>query len=155
VTGVRVRRARPEDIEAVVRLRCELWPDASTDEHAAEAAEVLAGNAPGIMPLEILVAETAQGEIAGFIEVGLRSHADGCDPARPVGYVEGWIVEARHRRRGIGALLVAAAEEWARDHGCAEMASDTWIDNQTSIDVHQALGFEIVDRCVNFRKALN
>jgi aminoglycoside 6'-N-acetyltransferase I len=34
------------------------------------------------------------------------------------------------------------------------MASDTWIDDETSIDAHQALGFEIVDRCVHFRKPL-
>jgi aminoglycoside 6'-N-acetyltransferase I len=34
------------------------------------------------------------------------------------------------------------------------MASDTWIDDETSIQTHQALGFSIVDRCVNFRKSL-
>jgi aminoglycoside 6'-N-acetyltransferase I len=34
------------------------------------------------------------------------------------------------------------------------MASDTWIDDEMSIDAHQALGFEIVDRCIHFRKQL-
>ena len=47
-----------------------------------------------------------------------------------------------------------AAEEWARAHGCLEMASDTWIDNEESQRAHEALGFEVVDRCVNFRRAL-
>src|SRR4051794_25577460 len=46
------------------------------------------------------------------------------------------------------------AEDWARSHGCVEMASDTWIDNELSKSCHEALGFEIVDRCVHCRKAL-
>jgi len=49
---------------------------------------------------------------------------------------------------------MAAAEEWARAQGCAEIASDTWIDNVLSQRAHDALGFEIVDRCVNYRKRL-
>jgi aminoglycoside 6'-N-acetyltransferase I len=47
-----------------------------------------------------------------------------------------------------------SAEAWARKQGCLEMASDTWIDDESSISTHQALGFEVVDRCVHFRKAL-
>jgi len=34
------------------------------------------------------------------------------------------------------------------------MASDTWIDNEASQRAHEALAFEVVDRCVHFRKAL-
>jgi aminoglycoside 6'-N-acetyltransferase I len=88
------------------------------------------------------------------VEAGLRSHADGCDESHEVGYIEGWFVAQNWRARGIGRKLVAAAEDWARVHGCTEMASDTWIDNQTSQLAHQALGYEVVDRCVNYRKSL-
>lgn len=65
--------------------------------------------------------------MTGFLEVGLRSHADGCDPAQPVGFVEGWFVEEACRNRGIGRALMRAAEDWARGQGCVEMASDTRI----------------------------
>jgi aminoglycoside 6'-N-acetyltransferase I len=34
------------------------------------------------------------------------------------------------------------------------MASDTWIDNELSQSCHEALGFEVVDRCVHYRKGL-
>jgi aminoglycoside 6'-N-acetyltransferase I len=47
-----------------------------------------------------------------------------------------------------------AAEEWSRQHGCIEMASDTWIDHKLSEEAHKALSFEIVDRCIHFRKPL-
>jgi hypothetical protein len=32
------------------------------------------------------------------------------------------------------------------------MASDTWIDHTLSQRVHEAVGFEVVDRCVHIRK---
>jgi aminoglycoside 6'-N-acetyltransferase I len=83
-----------------------------------------------------------------------RAHADGCDTRHPVGFVEGWYVESSHRDSGVGRPLMRAAEEWARSQGCHELASDTWIDHESSQRAHEALGFEVVDRCVHFRKAL-
>ena len=50
--------------------------------------------------------------------------------------------------------LLEAAEEWARRQGCVEMASDALLDNHLSQQVHQALGYEVVERSVHFRKAL-
>lgn len=105
------------------------------------------------MPLVIFVAED-EGRVIGFVEVGLRSHADGCNPTRPCGFVEGWYVAPEHKGRGTGRLLMHRAEAWAREQGCAELASDTWIDNEESQRAHAALGFEVVDRCVNYRKKL-
>jgi aminoglycoside 6'-N-acetyltransferase I len=135
-------------------MRHSLWPDSSVSEHARDVAPLLAGQAPGHLPAVVLLAEEVDGSVVGFIEAGLRSHADGCDASRPVGYVEGWFVAPSHRGRKIGARLLAAAEDWARSHGCIEMASDTWLDNLDSQRAHEALGFEVVDRCVNYRKHL-
>jgi aminoglycoside 6'-N-acetyltransferase I len=106
------------------------------------------------LPAVLFVSEDSEGALTGFLEAGLRSHADGCDTLRPVGFVEGWFVRDAARGRGIGRELMRAAEEWCRGHGCMEMASDALIDNQGSQDAHRALGFEVVDRCVHFRKAI-
>jgi aminoglycoside 6'-N-acetyltransferase I len=105
------------------------------------------------MPLVVFVAEVNR-QVVGFIEVGLRSHADGCDGRQPVGFVEGCYVEPEHQRRGVGRAFIGAAEDWARLQGCTEIASDTWIDNEPSHRAHEALSFEVVDRCVHYRKAL-
>lgn len=144
----------PADCSAVSQMMQALWPDASAAEHAAEIAPILAGRPPGTLPVVILVAEGEDGTIIGFLEAGLRSHADGCDTRQPVGFIEGWFVREDHRREGVGSRLVAAAEEWARGQGCVEMASDTWIDDGVSVLSHEALGYEVVDRCVHFRKSL-
>lgn len=149
-----IRHARPSDREPLVGMREALWPQSSAEEHARELTLILEGQPPVTMPLIILVAETGDRTLAGFLEVDLRSHADGCNPCRPVGYVEGWYVAENHRHRGIGRKLLAAAEDWARSQGCVEMASDTWVDNEMSQRVHEALGYEVVDRCVHYRKRL-
>jgi len=134
-------------------MRYALWPDSSVDYHEEELVPILAGKPPGIMPLTYFVAEDGE-EIVGFVEVGLRSTADGCDWAHPVGYIEGWYVAESHRRRGVGAQLIAAAEHWAREQGCTEMASDTQIDNAQSLEAHLRLGYEIAERSILFRKSL-
>jgi aminoglycoside 6'-N-acetyltransferase I len=151
---IRVRPGEPSDREQLSLMRLALWPELSVDEDRPELDAALSGKPMGTMPVTILVAEIGDGKLVGFVEVGLRSHADGCDTSVPVGFVEGWFVSELHRRKGVGAKLLAAAENWARGHGCIEMASDTWLDNDKSQRVHEALGFEVVDRCVHYRKAL-
>jgi aminoglycoside 6'-N-acetyltransferase I len=150
---ITIRQLTMADRPAVAAARAALWPDASAEEHEAELARILRGEPVTTLPLQVFVAED-DGETLGFCEVDLRSHADGCDPQRPVGYLEGWYVVPHRRGQGIGGALLAAAEGWARAHGCTEMGSDTWIDNEGSQRAHEALGFEMVDRCVHYRKAL-
>jgi aminoglycoside 6'-N-acetyltransferase I len=135
-------------------MRAALWPESSAEEHAEELELVLSGKFPGTMPQVILAAQASDGTLAGFLEAGLRSYADGCDAAHPVGYVEGWYVAESWRRQGIGRELLRAAEDWARSRGCKEMASDTAIDNETSQRAHEALGFEVAERSVLYRKKL-
>jgi aminoglycoside 6'-N-acetyltransferase I len=154
VEHLAVRRAEPSDATELALMCHELWPETSAEDHARELAPLLAGRPKGTLPAIVFLAETAGGQVAGFIQAGSRSHADGCDPSQPVGFVEGWYVKPEYRRRRIGARLLAAAEQWARDLGYREMASDTSIMNLESQHVHAALGFEVVDRCVHYRKPL-
>jgi aminoglycoside 6'-N-acetyltransferase I len=131
-----------------------LWPSGSVEEHGKEVRSLVDGSARLTMPIAVLVAEAEREGVIGFVEVDLRSHADGCDPAQAVGYVEGWYVVEEYRRSGVGAQLIASAEEWARGFGCVEMGSDALIENDVSQRAHAALGYEVVDRCVHYRKRL-
>lgn len=149
-----IRPARAADATSLGRLRAALWPDGTAEHHQAEVAATITGRAPGSTPLVNFVADSGDGEIVGFVEVGLRSHANGCDSARAVGFIEGWYVAEPHRRRGLGRRLIVAAEDWARAQGCREIASDTQVENEMSQRAHRALGYAEVDRCVNYRKTL-
>lgn len=154
VSNICVRLAQLSDHDQLLRMREALWPKTPAEEHVRELTDILEGKPVTTPPLIILVAEANDRGLAGFLEVDLRSHADGCNASRPVGYVEGWYVEESHRHRGIGRRLLAAAEDWALSQGCIEIASDTWVDNDVSQRVHEALGYEVVDRCVHYRKTL-
>ena len=152
---VPIRPAQPSDLDQLARMCEDRWPDSSAEEHAQELRLILEGKADRVltMPIAILVAE-AGGRLVGFVEVDLRSHADGCNPAQAVGYIEGWYVAEEYRGGRLGGKLVAEAEDWARSHQCVEMASDALIDNEVSQRAHEALGYEVVDRCVHYRKKL-
>ncbi len=128
-------------------MRSVLWPQCPDVEHREEIDEILAGTAGMVT----YVWERPDGRLGGFVEATLRLGAEGCDTS-PVGYIEGWYVDADLRRRGVGGALVRAAESWARDLGCREMASDTEVENLSSQTAHEHLGFETVDRLVHFRK---
>ena len=154
MSGHLVRQANVSDSAEIAEMCALLWPDATAEEHRTEIEEFLETQICGGLPFTIFVSCDEEGRLTGFLQVDLRSHADGCHPSHPVGFIEGWFVREEHRRRGIGTAMMRAAEDWARSLGCREMASDTWIDERNSLEAHQALGFEVVDRCIHFRKSL-
>ena len=92
-----LRSARKDDRDALAQMRCALWPDGSVEEFAGEVEQMLAGTFSPL-PYTILIAESDD-VLAGFIEVSLRSHVDGCS-THPVGYIEGWFVHESHRGTG-------------------------------------------------------
>lgn len=149
-----VRMAQAKDRDQLAALHLLLWPECSLEEEKLAIDALLSTGSSGTLPAAIFVAEDRDGVLIGFLEVGLRSHADGCDPAQPVGFVEGWFVLEASRNQGAGRALMHEAEGWARQKGVVEMASDSWITHQDSHRAHAALGFEVVDRCVHFRKSL-
>jgi aminoglycoside 6'-N-acetyltransferase I len=139
-----IRPISHQDRMEWMRMRLALWPETSAAEHEQEV--------DAFDPALVLVAERPAGGLAGFLELAVRPHAAGC--RGPVPFIEGWYVDPDVRRRGVGRALVAAAEAWARQHGYREMASDTEVERSGSILAHQAVGFEVVERVVLFRKPL-
>jgi aminoglycoside 6'-N-acetyltransferase I len=132
-------------------MRASLWPEAVAAELAREATRFLDG-VPSVAEAVFVALDEANSAF-GFIELGLRQFADGCESS-PVPYVEGWFVEGEQRRRGAGKALMNAGERWARERGFFELASDTQIDNVTSRQAHAALGFAEVETLVILRKDL-
>jgi aminoglycoside 6'-N-acetyltransferase I len=143
-----IRPLLASDIPRWVELRAELWPNEPRTELDAQGRAALAADPP----LVVFVAEE-DATLVGFIELGLRSYAEGCDSS-PVPYVEGWMVTAVRRQRGIGAALMDAAVGWSRERGYTELGSDTEITNSLSRAAHTALGFEETEELVVFRKSL-
>ena len=145
---MKIRPYRDADWSEWLRLSLGLFPHHSADELAGGMREFRTRADAGVF-----VIERSGGGLAGFVEVGARPYADGCDTS-PVGYVEAWYVDPDARRQGHGRALLAAAEEWARAQGYREMASDARLDNVVSHAAHRRAGYEEVGRVVQFRKSL-
>ena len=147
---MQVRNAVRDDLTVLLRMRTEIWADSGQD-HSRTLARYFEGDSPFID--QLLVCEDSRGQVIGFAELRLRNYAEGSENPE-VPYLEGWFVDARFRRMGVGALLISAAEDWARNRGYSELASDADIDNTASIAAHLSLGFAEVDRSVSFLKKL-
>jgi aminoglycoside 6'-N-acetyltransferase I len=139
-----VREIQKKDKSDYLRMRQILWKDSTTEEVEDFFQQP---------KWTTFVAEKNFNKLCGFIEVGSRPYAEGCETS-PVAYIEGWYVDTDVQRQGVGRKLVQVAEAWAIEHGFTEIASDTWLENETSIEAHKALGFDEVERLVCFRKGL-
>lgn len=146
-----VRPVDTSDAGIWLAMRCALWPDHAESWHADEIQQFLAGTLRE--PLAVLVALGDADRPVGFVELSIRPYAEGCSTDH-VAYLEGWYVLPGARRQGVGAALVAAAEQWGRDQGCTEFGSDALLDNEVSAAAHLALGFQEVECIRCFRKVL-
>ena len=146
-----VRTVEIKDLDQWAKLRNQLWPD-SIETHRSELKDYFIGRSNDIA--KVFVAETEKNQVVGFIELNLRNFAEG-STARLVPYIEGWFIEESYQNRGLGKSLIHKAEQWAKEGGFNELASDTEIENEKSIAIHNKLGFKEVERVVCFLKKLN
>ncbi len=148
MTDITIRRATHDDKPEWFRMRKGIWPEAPDEYLNCNMDGILASNR------DVAFMAFAEGRPVGMIEARLREYGEGCETS-PVGYIEGWFVDEHMRgKNNIAGALIHAAEDWARDKGCTEMASDTWLDNIASIRAHHKLGYEEAERLVHFVKML-
>jgi len=133
-----VRRMRDGDVETVRDLLRRLWSDSGDYDFAGET---------------VFVWDRGDGVVGGFVSVSIRPWAEGC-ASEPVAYIEGWFVDEDLRRRGAGAELLEAAENWARERGFTEIGSDAEFDNDISVIAHLQLGYRRTTRLQFFKKDL-
>lgn len=140
-----VRRAGTADLPAWNAMRVALWPDA--DDTPGQLLAQLERDDAGVW-----LGFCTNGEALGFAEASIRRDYVNGTETSPVGFLEGLYVAPVWRRSGVGRALVAAVEQWTRQQGCSELASDALIDNTVSHAAHAAYGFEETERVVYFRK---
>jgi len=144
-----IRQLRESDLSEWLRLRLLLWDQAGENDHREEMVDIIEDPDSQL----VVVADRGDETLAAFLEASIRPMAEDCETDN-VGYLEGWYVEEDVRRSGLGRALVSFAEEWARRHGCREMASDAEVGNDISLSAHQRLGYQETSRLVHLRKEL-
>ena len=143
-----IRKAENKDLSILAELAGFLWPDHTTQELRAELAEIMA------KPDAVFFLAFAEETAVGFAQCQLRhDYVEGTDSS-PVGYLEGIFVADGYRKQGIARNLLTACENWAKEKGCAEFASDCELINTQSLLFHRNVGFVEANRIICFVKKL-
>ena len=143
-----VQKAIEQDAAVLADLALMLWPSHDAAELREEFAELLKSEEAACF----LACEA--GVPVGFAQCQLRhDYVEGTQTS-PVGYLEGIFVRPEFRHYGLAKQLLGACENWAREKGCTEFASDCELGNDASLNFHLSMGFTEVNRIVCFTKTL-
>lgn len=112
MTQVAVRRARLQDVDALARLFHQLGHPRTADALRDTLDAVLADPRAGVLVADDGVAVVGAATYA-LVPVGHES--------RPWCRITALVVDETHRGRGIGQILVRAAEAAARAAGCSRI----------------------------------
>lgn len=121
-----IRKATPEDLKALARLEQKCF---QTDRISVRQFRYLLTKAHAVT-----LVDESDGWLRGYVLVLFRA---GTSLARLYSIA----VDADARGQGVGAALLAVAEEAAKDHGCVHMRAEIRIDNIPSIALFQSLGY--------------
>jgi aminoglycoside 6'-N-acetyltransferase I len=141
-------KATSKDSLELAKMAIKMWTEHSLTELAKEFEDIIEYKEAAIFMLMV------DNQAVGFAQCQLRhDYVEGTDTS-PVGYLEGIFIEQEFRHRGYAKELLAKCEEWAREKGCTEFASDCESDNDESLKFHLNTGFTEVNRIICFKKQL-
>jgi len=145
-----IRRAQPNDLTEVVRLRIALLREHAGNavygrlrEDAEERAHAVFGAQLRLEDQVTFLAERG-GTVVGIMRCADTLGSPLLRPAR-YGYISSVYVMPAERRHGVLRALFAAAEEWCTGRGLTELRLHNAPENALSSAAWTALGFEIVE----------
>ncbi len=141
--GTSVREALLTDAPRITALCVQLGyevPLAHVEHHLRTLQEVQA----------VLVAVVPRVGVVGWVGLAQRSTLTSSGRAD----IEGLVVEDEYRSHGIGAMLVDAAEAWARRRGCTTLRLLTNVVRERAHEFYRRLGYEVLKTEYVFQKSL-
>ncbi|MFT4143517.1 MAG: GNAT family N-acetyltransferase [Mobilitalea sp.] len=143
-----IKQAEAGDTKIAAELAILLWPENDINALENEMREYIISNNRAVF---ISYSERTP---IGFAQCSLRSDYVEGTKSSPVGYLEGVFVKEEFRKSGFGKKLILQCEDWARNKGCSEFASDCELNNTESLQFHLRIGFEEANRIICFKKSL-
>jgi GNAT superfamily N-acetyltransferase len=144
-TDVGVRRARSTDAARIAELSGQLRYPTSEKQMKARLKDALKDKDGACF-----VAESPEGELIGWIHVSTTPLLEVERRAE----VNGLVVDETTRSRGAGAVLLAAAENWARGKRCKGMSVRSNVLRERAHGFYLRNGYEHYKTQKAFRKGL-
>lgn len=143
-----IRKAEQEDYLIVAKLAKELWDRHLLVDLENEFKKFLFSDSVCIY------LDYEDNIPVAFAQVSLRyEYVEGAN-SNPVAYLEGIFVKEKYRKQNIAQQLITKCEDWAKEKGCKEMASDCEFENEISYKFHLKTGFKEANRIICFTKQL-
>jgi GNAT superfamily N-acetyltransferase len=143
--AIKIRRAKSSDAAAIAELSGQLGYPAKP----AQIAQRLRKIQPQPQHA-VLVAESPERKVIGWLHVSVAPLLEA--PLRAE--LNGLVVDDRDRSRGTGALLLRAAEQWARRRGCKNMSVRSNVIRERAHQFYSRHGYEHYKTQKAFRKPL-
>jgi GNAT superfamily N-acetyltransferase len=141
--GAGLARATVDLAEQYVRLDPERFKIPAVDLAARAEAELRQAVPADRIWLVAELEGEAVGEVQAFVQEPLADAA--AQPQRDVElrrvYVNYLAVQAAHRGRGTGGLLMDAVERWARERGAELLVTDTNLRSDQAVRFYERQGF--------------
>jgi len=144
-SSIRIRRARPTDAAHLAQLTTQLGYPTTP----AAVAKMLRKMKSG-WPNALFVAESPSKQVIGWTHVSVAHLLETGTRAE----INGLIVADGHRSLGAGALLLDAAEAWARKHGACEMSVRSKVERERAHKFYLRQGYDHYKTQKAFRKPL-
>jgi GNAT superfamily N-acetyltransferase len=140
-----IRRAKGSDAARLAQLAGELGYPTSTAQMKRRLRQIKPAAQHAIF-----VAALPKGEVVGWLHLSV-------EPLLEVdlrGEVNGLVVGEEYRSLGAGAVLLAAAETWARKQGCKSMSVRSNVIRERAHKFYERNGYEHYKTQKAFRKAI-
>lgn len=143
-----LKSATLQEAAEAAKLALLLWPDHTLEEFIQEMRQLILQDDSNVF------IAYQNDEAIGFAQCQLRyDYVEGTSSS-PVGYLEGLFVKKEFRKQGFAKKLVNGCENWSKEKGCREFASDCELENEQSLAMHLKLGFVEANRIICFKKDL-
>ena len=143
--NVSVRAARLDDAGSIAQLNGQLGYALTAEDAAARLSKILSKR-----DHQFLIAE-ADGTTLGWMHAALSDHLD----TDTCVIIEGLVVDRNHRGQGVGKILLARAEQWAKASGCSLVRLRSTSTRTNAHAFYEHLGYTNVKTQYSFAKGVD
>ena len=132
---IEIRDLKIEDIDGLVNLLGQLWPDKSINKKAVK--RVIEKGL--VNEYQIYICAIDNENLVGFCSLTIKNNLW---LSANLGNVDELVVDSEYRKQGIGKLLMNEIEEIARNHNCKRLELDSAFHRTIAHDFYARIGFE-------------
>ncbi|MDR1356771.1 MAG: GNAT family N-acetyltransferase [Tannerellaceae bacterium] len=132
---IEIRRLTIEDLNGLIKLLEQLWPDKSIDTDAVGG--VIEKGLKNVY--QVYICATDNEKLIGYCSLTIKNSLW---MSANLGNIEELVVDSKYRNQGIGKLLMNEIEIIAKNHDCKRIELDSAFHRTKAHEFYEKLGFK-------------